>query len=177
MEFFDISSQTLLNLTNQEVIVYILIGFIVLVSVLLLLRSNNSYINYRIRDNLLSNAEHSFFLVLKQALIDDYEIFTKVRIADVLTPESTLSKKDWNKAFYKISSKHFDYVLCDKDSLLVVAVIELDDKSHNQPNVKKRDAFVEKACLSAGLKLLRFRCRSSYDSQAIRDFVLDSLNK
>lgn len=48
-------------------------------------------------------------------------------------------------------SKHFDYVLCNKKTLAVVAVIELDDNSHLENKTKKRDAFVEKVCLSADL--------------------------
>ena len=126
---------------------------------------------------LFSEAEHSFFLVLKQALCDeDYEIFSKVRIADILTPDHALSRRNWNSAFYKISSKHFDYVLCDKDTFAVLAVIELDDRSHQLNKTRARDIFIEKACETAGLKLLRFPCRANYHIPAVRDKVINSLN-
>ena len=61
---------------------------------------------YKPLGNLFSEAERYFFLVLKQALSDEYEIFAKVRIADILTPDHALSRRNWNTAFYKISSKH-----------------------------------------------------------------------
>ena len=132
---------------------------------------------YKYSGKLLSNAERSFFLVLKQSLSeDDYEIFVKVRIADVLTPVRTLISRDWFTAFYKISSKHFDYVLCDKDTLAVVAVIELDDSSHNLSKTRSRDIFVEKACKTAGLKLIRFSCRSNYHLESVHTKIMHSLN-
>jgi len=132
---------------------------------------------YKYSGKLLSNAERSFFLVLKQSLSeDDYEIFVKVRIADVLTPVQTFIRRDWFTAFYKISSKHFDYVLCDKETLAVVAVIELDDSSHNLTKTRDRDVFVEKACKTAGLKLIRFPCRSNYHLESVRNKVINSLN-
>ena len=132
---------------------------------------------YKYSGKLLSNAERSFFLVLKQSLSeDDYEIFVKVRIADILTPVRTLISRDWFTSFYKISSKHFDYVLCDKETLAVVAVIELDDKSHNLIKTRARDTFVEKACKTAGLKLIRFPCRANYQLESIRDKIINSLN-
>lgn len=141
-----------------------------------LIRKFTSF-KYKYSGKLLSNAERSFFLVLKQSLSeDDYEIFVKVRIADVLTPVRTLFRRDWFTAFYKISSKHFDYILCDKETLFVLAVIELDDSSHNQIKTRARDVFVEKACKTAGLKLIRFPCRSNYHLESIRDKVITSLN-
>lgn len=154
---------------------FILIFFSVLLKCLISKKLSN--FGYRSLGNLFSKAEHSFFLILKQALSDeDYEIFAKVRVADVLRPEKGLNRKNWNIAFYKISSKHFDYVLCDKNTLSIVAVIELDDKSHHQSKTRARDFFIEKACETAGLKLLRFPCRANYQIQSVRDKIISSIS-
>ncbi len=123
-------------ISRQPSLLYIWVGVFILAFLALLLKLalTRKFTNFKYKSlgKLFSAAEHSFFLVLKQALSDDdYEIFAKVRIADVLTPESGLSRKNWNVAFYRITSKHFDYVLCSKDTLAVVAVIELDNQSHN----------------------------------------------
>lgn len=178
MEAYNILYQSFLNAIDQKFVLITLIFFIVLVfiSLFLKLKNNNLGLRYRSKENLFSKAEKSFFLVLKQSLADNYEIFSKVRIADVLMPDKGLSRKNWGMAFSRISSKHFDYVLCDKNTLAIVAVIELDDKSHNQKKVIKRDAFVNKACQSANVKLLRFPCKSNYQIQSIRDTVNNSLN-
>lgn len=87
-----------------------------------------------------------------------------------------MNRKNWQIAFNKISSKHFDYVLCDKDDLSVVAIIELDDKSHKQEKSISRDKLIESACSSAGLKLVRFSAKASYQVQVIRESINDTLN-
>ncbi len=132
---------------------------------------------YTQRGALFSVAERSFYGVLEQAISKDYKIFGKVRVADVLTPKSNLNKSNWQTAFNKISAKHFDYVLCKKDTLRVVAVIELDDKSHNSKKAKNRDAFLEDACEGADLKLIRFKAKAGYQIDSVREFIIGSLTK
>ncbi|MFZ1853057.1 MAG: DUF2726 domain-containing protein [Nitrosomonas sp.] len=157
-------------------LVFLILLLIFLLNFILRIRGTFSRIKYRCSGNIFSAAELSFFLVLKQSLLNDYEIFAKVRIADILKPDHSLSRKNWNSAFYRITSKHFDYVLCDKHTFTVVAVVELDDKTHSLAKVRMRDIFIQKACDSAGLKLLRFPCKSSYEIDYIRDKVYSSIN-
>jgi hypothetical protein len=177
MELFTLIIQSLINILTYDLVVGALIFYMIFVFISFLIRSSkrNPLYKYRTVDTLFSNAEHSFFLVLKQALSNDFEILAKVRIADVLLPDKGLSRKNWNAAFYKISSKHFDYVLCDKQTLAIKAVIELDDKSHNQKKAKVRDAFVENACEGAGLKLIRFQCKVNYQIHTIRNSVFNAI--
>lgn len=139
-------------------------------------KGQSTSFKYQSQGKLFSPAEHTFFLVLKQAISDDFEIFAKVRIADILIPDQSMSRRNQASAFYKISSKHFDYILCDKNTLDVVAVIELDDKSHNLDKVRARDVFVEKSCKTAGLKLLRFPCKSRYQVKSVHKKIINSLN-
>ncbi|MBA3755999.1 MAG: DUF2726 domain-containing protein [Nitrosomonas sp.] len=67
-------------------------------------------------------------------------------------------------------------MLCDKGTLAIVAAIELDDSSHYLSKTYARDIFVQKACDTAGLKLIRFACRPNYSINAVRNAVLNSLN-
>ncbi|MEM9908730.1 MAG: DUF2726 domain-containing protein [Cyanobacteria bacterium P01_D01_bin.44] len=105
---------------------------------------------------------------LKQATGQDFIVFGKVRVADILTPESGLKRADWQRAFNKISAKHFDYVLCHRDSLKVEAVVELDDKSHQKDKRIQRDRFLEQAVESAGLSLIRIPAKPTYSIEDIR---------
>ncbi|RXJ74324.1 hypothetical protein CS022_04545 [Veronia nyctiphanis] len=118
--------------------------------------------SYQQRDGLFTSAERSFLQVLNKTLSDDYYVFGKVRIADVITPDKSVGRANWWKAFNKISMKHFDYVICRKLDLKVMAAVELDDSSHNTVKAKARDEFVNAACESAELKLLRFRVTRGY---------------
>ena len=79
---------------------------------------------------LLTPAERSFFGVLQQAVASDYQIFAKVRLADIVRPVRSPSRSGWQSAFNRITGKHVDFVLCDSERLGVVAVIELDDRTH-----------------------------------------------
>ncbi|MCP8899059.1 DUF2726 domain-containing protein [Gilvimarinus xylanilyticus] len=124
---------------------------------------------YRKHVTLFTKAERSFLGVLDQAVGEEYRIFGKVRVADILAPEKGMSRKSWRTAFNKISGKHFDYVLCKKSDLSVIAVVELDDKSHRGSRAKARDSFLENACSSAGLTLVRFPAKASYQVHSVRD--------
>jgi hypothetical protein len=94
---------------------------------------------YKKLDCLFTDAELSFLGVFNQALTGKVEIFGKVRVADVLGVVEVLSPSAKQTAFNKISAKYFDFVLCDKKTLGILCVIELDDQSHNAKKRQKRD--------------------------------------
>lgn len=140
------------------------------------LRRKTTRFMYESLEEILSSSEQSFFLVLKESLSKEYEIFAKVRITDVLTPNEIFHLQSCNAAIYTTLPKHFDYILCEKRTLTVIAVIELDEKDHIQREARARNRFVEKACKTAGFKLLRFPSRVEYRTQAVREIVINSIN-
>lgn len=131
---------------------------------------------YRMRGPLFTPAERSFLTVLDQAVSEKYRVFGKVRVADILNPAKGMNRKNWQIAFNKISAKHFDYILCSKDNLSVIAAIELDDKSHQSARAKTRDALLEVACNTAGLPLVRFQAKSGYQVQSVRSQIEAAIN-
>jgi predicted RNA-binding Zn-ribbon protein involved in translation (DUF1610 family) len=124
---------------------------------------------YELRGPIFTPAERSFYGVLHIACEDQAVVFGKVRIADILKPTKGLNRSQWQTAFNKISAKHFDFVLCNPNNLSIIAVIELDDKSHNQRKQINRDKFVESSCESAGLKLHRFKALATYNVEEIKN--------
>lgn len=131
---------------------------------------------YEKQSYLLSPAERSFFGVLKQAVGDSYLIFTKVRLADLFNVRSGLEPKDRLRAFNKISAKHIDFVICDPNSIEVLAAIELDDKSHAHPKRKIRDEFVNGVFNAAGVALGRVPAKKGYslvDIHGVLSQILD----
>ncbi|PCI51883.1 MAG: hypothetical protein COB45_14075 [Gammaproteobacteria bacterium] len=125
-------------------------------------------INYQAISFLLTKAERSFYGVLCEALKNDYDIFSKVRVADVMRPASGINKSQWQKLFNKVSRKHFDFVICDKNSIKVLCAVELDDSSHNSKSRKKRDDFLVLACKSASVPFLQVVCKHSYNVEDLR---------
>ena len=136
--------------------------FVLLIVVLVVLLRNLLKPHYSANRFLMTRTERLFYAELIKQVGSSYHVFTKVRIADILTTNKTLIKSVWWRRFIKISSKHVDFVLCDSKDLSIVCCIELDDKSHNTRKVKKRDHFVNKIFKEAELKLIRMPVSNHY---------------
>ncbi len=143
---------------------FFLVVIVVSLAVLALLKSptGSTSFTYRRKPYLLSKAERSFYGVLSQAVAGKALIFSKVRVADVITPQAGLTRSNWQRAFNRISAKHLDFILCDPQSCAVKLAIELDDASHDSAKRQARDTFLDAACQSAGLPLLRIRAARGY---------------
>ena len=120
---------------------------------------------------LLSKAEFSFFRVLQQACGDLFVICPKIGLGDLLSiKKGTDNYRSWRN---KIDRKHIDFVLCDPKTMQVVAAIELDDASHNTAKAQERDRAKDKACKDAGLPLLRFKAKRSYDVNQVAEVLAE----
>ena len=126
---------------------------------------------YQKSDALFTPAERSFLGVLHQAVGNNAAIFGKVRVADVVEPKAGLSRRARQKAFNKISAKHFDFLLCDKEDLSVACAIELDDGSHNSKRRQERDEFLKGVCEAAGVPLIQIPAKSAYVISEVRSLL------
>jgi ssDNA-binding Zn-finger/Zn-ribbon topoisomerase 1 len=120
---------------------------------------------------LFSPAERSFLGVLHQAVGNNAAIFGKVRVADVVEPETGLSRSDRQSAFNRISGKHFDFLLCDNENLSVICAIELDDRSHQSKNRHQRDEFLQGVCEAAGVPLIQVPAKSGYVIEDVKQMI------
>lgn len=128
---------------------------------------------YEKRPRLLTDAELAFYRVLHSATAGDWPLFTMVRLADLIQVKpQTATPQVWQN---KILSKHLDFVLCDPETLEAKLAIELDDASHEKPERKARDAFVDEALSAAGLPILRVPCAAEYDRGALRKSIREKL--
>lgn len=115
---------------------------------------------YKKKKYLLSIAEKNFFNVLQLAIKDkNYYICPMVRLADLIY---TTEKENWGLYFNRIKSKHIDFVLCNANSMSPEIAIELDDSTHFKEDRIERDMFVDQALEDAGMKIVRFRVKESY---------------
>jgi len=137
-------------------------------------RSKSKYSYRKIRHGkeaeglLLTPTETKFYHALKQAVGYKYDIHSMVRVADVIEPNESPYSKQRKYAFYKISQKHFDFVICDPETLAIEYAIELNDESHQQPDRQERDQFLIDACAEAGIKLIFFEPKPIHDLESIR---------
>lgn len=115
---------------------------------------------YHLRDGLLSSAELSFYHVLKQAAAN-HQVITKVNLGDLFMPKHP-DRSKWRMYRNKIDRKHVDFLLCDPKTMRPLLGIELDDKSHQRKDRKRRDRFVDQVFEVSGLPLLHVRAAYSY---------------
>ena len=155
----------------------LVIALIVLVRVAfpgLLRRSGPVYAR---RESLFTAAEFRFLQVLRRALPSELEVFAKVRVADVLQPLQGLDPNAWRAAFNRITGKHLDFVLCDRESGRLVCAIELNDRSHERRERRERDEMLTDACAGAGFPLLMIPAARDYDPESLRATILEAMGK
>lgn len=130
-------------------------------------------LKYQCRGALLSPGELRFYRSLGEAVADRYLVMCKVRLADLIEAEEGFH----SAAGRKISQRHADFVLVTKRGLRVVAVVELDDKSHLDAQQQTRDAYLADALRAAGVPLIRFPVYQRYDIPKLRGMIYGSLTR
>jgi hypothetical protein len=154
----------------------LLILFVVVVGAISVFNQKSKPITsypYQKQNKLFTPAERSFLGVLEQAVSDQYRVFGKVRLADVIEVKSGVSRSVRQSAFNRIQSKHLDYIVCDPRDLSIQFAVELDDSSHSQTKRKNRDAFVDQALRVAKVPLFRFPAKQAYSVREVRSVLFD----
>src|SRR5713101_5044866 len=109
-------------------VVGIMVALLALALLQKALRSKQLELPYEKADELFSAAERQFLIVLDATLGTDYRVFGKVRIGDIAKVKPELGPSARQGALNRIAYKHFDYVVCRRNDLAVVCVVELNDK-------------------------------------------------
>ncbi|MBU4536718.1 DUF2726 domain-containing protein [Patescibacteria group bacterium] len=97
---------------------------------------------YYKKKHLLTYRENKFFRVLEEVIGEQYYIFPQVNLDKIVSIENNYSYDYTYRN--KINRKSVDFVLFDKQSILPILVIELDDSTHQRESRKERDIFVNK---------------------------------
>lgn len=118
--------------------------------------------------SVMSPSELIFFEELRKALPHKL-LFTQVSMSQILK-----GPKDMKKWHGKIGQKSLDYVFCNSDGSVLLAV-ELDDRSHVGRN--KEDATKEKALRDAGIPFIRWHVENMPDVALIRETVMKRLTE
>lgn len=119
---------------------------------------------YRLKPVMTPN-EIEFYARIRRAL-PEIHVFPQVAMSALLEPVAS-SRKAKLASFRKISQKRVDYALCD-GSMNLVAVIELDDRTHNAAKDAVRDAMFR----TAGIPTLRFQSKTKpTEAQLVAAFM------
>lgn len=154
------------------------VGFFLISIIFALLKSqgnskkNANWNNWGIGNKaILTNNEKEFFQRLLRAL-PDYHVFPQVAANALLKVVNSKTGSEYHSTRGRFAQKHVDFVICARDSLEVVAIIELDDRTHNADKDRKRDAMFEQA----GYRVIRFQSKRKPSEAEILAVVLNMPN-
>lgn len=116
----------------------------------------------------MTQPEQVLFFRLVQALPDQV-VLAQVQMCSFLRVDG--HRRNGQALGNRIRQKSADFVICRPDSK-VLAVIELQDATHERPERQKSDEFKRKACQAAGLRLVEFHVRDMPSVEGIRKAVL-----
>lgn len=103
---------------------------------------------------LMTDNEREFFHRLERAL-PGYYVFPQVAFASFLTHDSSMAGSTRIALRNRFDRKMADFVVCERETLSIVALVELDDRSHRATNDQQRDEITR----SAGYRTVRFRSK------------------
>jgi len=150
------------------VIVFILIMVVLVITLSKVKQKNNEETNssgYKYKQKeLMTDNEFEFFNRLIQAL-PEYYVFPQVSMGAVL--DAMKDEKRSQAGRNTFNKKIIDYVIYGKDKK-IVAIIELDDKTHTQEKDDKRDTML----LEARYKVFRFDSRKKPTIEEIKKTIV-----
>ncbi len=103
---------------------------------------------------LLTDNELEFFNRLARAL-PRYYIFPQVALGAIMDVNSQLPAQQRRAIRARFDRKIADFIICEPRTLKVLAIIELDDRTHDPRRDRERDAITE----AAGIRTLRYSSR------------------
>lgn len=120
---------------------------------------------------LLSQPEQVLYFRLVQAL-PEHIILAQVQLSRLLGVKKGNNYQAW---FNRINRMSIDFVVCNKDSS-VVAVIELDDATHQKADRQVADAKKDKALSSAGVRMVRWQVKAIPDIATIQSTLMPNIS-
>ena len=152
-------------MNSSLAVLFIVLAVAIAVAALLAAKASKGRVaRYRARPPMTDN-ELEFFGRLVKA-VPEHFIFPQVAMSAILQTTETDRKKAHGDHL-RIAQQRVDYLVCRADGS-IVAVVELDDKSHKAAKDKLRDERLQ----GAGIRTLRFESRKKPAVPALRDALV-----
>lgn len=119
------------------------------------------YQPYRARV-LMSPPEREAYARLLRASPENL-IFGQVQFSRAIEPKAGAQRR-WHLRIAQLSA---DFVICRQDTS-VLALVEIDDRSHERAIQRKRDRKKDAACRAAGIPIIRWQARQLPSSDEMR---------
>jgi ssDNA-binding Zn-finger/Zn-ribbon topoisomerase 1 len=161
-------------------VLLIITALLILALAYVFVRRRNFYdFPIQLRSRLLFPAEKNFFEYLVDSFSDDFYIFTKVAMLDVVEASTMTSKGASQSVRNRLNTRCFDFVLCKKHDLSIFCIVELENVDAKKSKYDKavRKKLIAEVCKSAGLKLFHFDVMQNYHRLDIRRLVTGKSSK
>ena len=123
-------------------------------AVFLMFRAHKPWLSRLRRKPLLTVNETEFYYRLQRSL-PGFHVFPQVSFAAFLTDDGQLSKNAQWAVRARFDRKIADFVICERRTLNIVALVELDDRMHDAKADRQRDAITK----AAGYQTIRYQSR------------------
>jgi hypothetical protein len=152
----------------MEFILFAMISLIVIVALLASRLNDNSFpFPFDKKESLFTSAEKNFQNLLEQSLGGKYRIINRVKLSDILTIRNGVSSRASQSAVSNAESKYLDFVICDRDTMKLLGVLDLVDTQGKGYKLKK-DWFVSGALEAASIPHIRIKVKANYTVDEIR---------
>jgi len=151
--------------------VIVAVALMVIVGVVLFaLRSRRKSAPVQVRGRTLLTANELDFLLRLEAAVPEIRFHAQVAMGALLEPAFT--KGSDARAYMSVrgtfSQKVVDFVAQERRTGTVLAIIELDDRTHDSAKDEKRDAMLRQG----GYRVVRWQSRAKPDASSIRQSLV-----
>lgn len=128
--------------------------------------------NYKLKEEFITETEFKFYKALKKVAYElQLNLFTQVALNRIIQVNNRRNQRQLRN---RIDKKSIDFVLYDEKIKRVVCCIELDDPSHENPNRKERDEFLNDM-LKGIVKLIHIQTENYYDCEKLKQKITNSI--
>ena len=159
----------------MELILFAMISLIVIVALLASRLNDNSFpFPFEKKNVVFTPAEKNFQNLVEQALGNKYRVINRVKLSDILTIRNGVSSKAGQSATNNADNKYLDFVICERESMKLLATIVLVDTQGKGYKIKK-DWFVSGALEAASIPHIRIKVKSNYSVDEIKACIYSRL--
>lgn len=119
---------------------------------------------YKKKAVVMNDSEMALFQALVSGLPDNYFVFPKMRIADMV---DVVDGNGYYQRRNQILPKHVDFLICN-DRMVPLMAIELDGSSHSKPSRIERDQLVDEVFKDAELRLSRINVGDNFRAAVVK---------
>jgi hypothetical protein len=131
-----------------------IVAFVLLIILAAFLKGSKPWLARIQRKPLMTDNEKAFFGRLQRAL-PGHLVFPQVSFAAFLTDDGELARQKRWAVRARFDRKIADFVVCARGTLEIIALVELDDRTHSATADRQRDEITK----AVGYQTIRFQSK------------------